>query len=824
MLRFRASHPCKTWITRQGSELLEAGILRDFADNGFDPVASGNSTAGFGRDFYTWERKEAKKGNRGNNVSRAGKHARLDEERQARLAREDADIAAKKAAHMRIQQESQGSKQGLSRKRSHKQGDDNLGEPSNVPAVLMNPGHSAFQAHDSRGPFHISNTGHYQPQMPISNVPGWNAPAYGPPAQNDQGFGPSPGSLSEEENGRSSKRHAANNMRYSGYQPMFTTFPQQYDPPLHVGPQAFQQPTHGYPKKLDTSDDVLGHEKPLHENHTGSDVNFVQQLNAQKRAAKVVDGRRAQRQPGASPLKPRSSATIPLDSSQTQAQAPFTVGSDSQDNQVEHSTHPPPSTGAMTDRGSVKASSHGATSPDTNSSGGAQQSLALITPEESSPTQSPPAKFVSAAETQPEPHACNEVHQAPTQQVSPPESPPSADTIQQRPETDIGAPIEVEADTGGAYNSFDADFTAICDELFEEMESGIPNDIFKSSKLQEVDSSGLQDTSNGDLGPGAQAAGQPAGFVVGEIDNEEEETPEKAVESMISPEEVTSSSKRTLEQTATPSEEETQETPSRPAKRQQITQHHVEVSNPQAQGRKHKAPSRANMNPAIQSAARRNKSHLPGQTSQQVAADASQQTKPITITEPSLGNVGSDPPNLAGAISTQSNGAPLPQPTDYRMICPTNNGEIQSLQAALQPTREAFFEWTGAPSPTTNPYSSYCSQWHEINLALQHWWAAQLPGAEAPDLICREAWFTSICEWPPFDKNQPEYFRAWKEGHRVPRTADGTPIDIRGRVLERCGRLEVRKRLMVLNAVLDQMGYAPHGVFFKKIDDDQHDL
>lgn len=219
-------------------------------------MAAGNSTAGFGRDFHPWESKEAKKGNRGNHVKRAGSNAKSDEERKATMAKEDAAIAAEKAAHQnRLQKGTTLHSRGRSSKRDRKQGSGNPEVTSNIPANHLNQAHSALQTQGYGNPFGVYPAPEHQP-LGSSDVP-----AYGSPALDHQNSGSSRASLMQDENERSSKRHKAHGTRHPGYPPTFAGTPHQYGSASSFAPRVLQQPG-----------DVPGYDQLSNEVHGDSNV------------------------------------------------------------------------------------------------------------------------------------------------------------------------------------------------------------------------------------------------------------------------------------------------------------------------------------------------------------------------------------------------------------------------------------------------------------------------------------------------------------------------------------------------------------------------
>ena len=117
MTRFREKKGTIAGEDREGSDVIRAGLLSVYHQNGFDPVASGNSTKGFGRDFTGWEVKEVRLRNAAMFGERAGKRAIPEDKRQANLQKTVASIEngkKKRAAN----------NGGESRKRPHDQNAD----------------------------------------------------------------------------------------------------------------------------------------------------------------------------------------------------------------------------------------------------------------------------------------------------------------------------------------------------------------------------------------------------------------------------------------------------------------------------------------------------------------------------------------------------------------------------------------------------------------------------------------------------------------------------------------------------------------------------
>ena len=85
MTRFREKKGTIAGSDREGTDVIMAGLRRFYLQNGFDPVAAGNSVKAFHRDLEGWEVKEVRLGNTAQFVGRAGRRAVDEETRAARL-------------------------------------------------------------------------------------------------------------------------------------------------------------------------------------------------------------------------------------------------------------------------------------------------------------------------------------------------------------------------------------------------------------------------------------------------------------------------------------------------------------------------------------------------------------------------------------------------------------------------------------------------------------------------------------------------------------------------------------------------------------------
>ena len=92
MLRFREKKGTIAGEDRQGSDVIRDGLLNFYRLNGFDPIASGNSTKGFWRDLKAWEVKEVRLGNAAKFGARAGDRAVPEDQRQENLRKTKASI------------------------------------------------------------------------------------------------------------------------------------------------------------------------------------------------------------------------------------------------------------------------------------------------------------------------------------------------------------------------------------------------------------------------------------------------------------------------------------------------------------------------------------------------------------------------------------------------------------------------------------------------------------------------------------------------------------------------------------------------------------
>lgn len=78
MQRFRDKQGALSWEERDGSSYIERSLMALFKYHNFDPVRSGNSIIGFGKNLEGWESELIKLKNLGRFTSRAGKKP-LDE-------------------------------------------------------------------------------------------------------------------------------------------------------------------------------------------------------------------------------------------------------------------------------------------------------------------------------------------------------------------------------------------------------------------------------------------------------------------------------------------------------------------------------------------------------------------------------------------------------------------------------------------------------------------------------------------------------------------------------------------------------------------------
>jgi len=81
-------------------------------------------------------------------------------------------------------------------------------------------------------------------------------------------------------------------------------------------------------------------------------------------------------------------------------------------------------------------------------------------------------------------------------------------------------------------------------------------------------------------------------------------------------------------------------------------------------------------------------------------------------------------------------------PMDYREKAPNTQAAFMRLRGALQPTRVAYYEWTGTNAPVKDGWQSYMNQWRQIQATFEFAWG--------------------ICTKDTFDK-QPKLFElpAW---------------------------------------------------------------
>lgn len=139
---------------------------------------------------------------------------------------------------------------------------------------------------------------------------------------------------------------------------------------------------------------------------------------------------------------------------------------------------------------------------------------------------------------------------------------------------------------------------------------------------------------------------------------------------------------------------------------------------------------------------------------------------------------------------------------DFRGVDPASEAESQTLDEALQFTRDAFFEWTGYDAPITDRRKSYFYQWEQLHLAFDDYdWSAEKDGA-TPYLYQSLPWYTSFDHWSVPQKDSV-YYEAWKLGARAPRGFNGQVLDpLPGWFLESIGKLEDGERQRKLDRAM----------------------
>lgn len=209
-----------------------------------------------------------------------------------------------------------------------------------------------------------------------------------------------------------------------------------------------------------------------------------------------------------------------------------------------------------------------------------------------------------------------------------------------------------------------------------------------------------------------------------------------------------------------------------------------------------------NLNPEV-----RRSRHIPGQR-------GLAQSTPNRVARAPIGVPRTN--DVANALTTSSAEnsarpqAPAPQ-IDCRTLPPRTESERLSIEAALQATREAYFEYTGYPAPTTNRNRSYDSQWRSIRASFEEFDWSEEPDGQAPYFPHLPPWYTTIEQWPPHPKDSM-YYEAWKRGFRAPRGPHGELIDLPGGFLENIGRLDDGERQLFLDRAVGAKGYAPQGL------------
>ena len=147
-----------------------------------------------------------------------------------------------------------------------------------------------------------------------------------------------------------------------------------------------------------------------------------------------------------------------------------------------------------------------------------------------------------------------------------------------------------------------------------------------------------------------------------------------------------------------------------------------------------------------------------------------------------------------------------PVQMDCRTLAPENEADRNAIDAALEATLEAFYEWVGNVAPNTDRNLSYMSRWEQIHGEfVQYDWEEQIDG-QVPYLPQSPPWYTNIEDWPPHVKDSL-YFEAWTRGFRAPRAVDGTLIELSGDFLEAINRLDEKDRDELLDRAVKGKGF-----------------
>ena len=729
--RFRSFNPCKSWVQREGSTKLEQGFLGFFQQHGFDPAASGNSVKGFPRDLEEWEVLEAKMGNRGQFNHHAGKRATTDDVRSARHKKEDELIASKKAAKS-LQQSpggSVGALDGRGRKRKN--------HLTHVEPNITQTPVSAFTT--PKGPpypeAYATNAAQlFDPEPP--NLQGYGSPInqwFHTPQDQAPHFMPN-GNM----NGHIEGYYAATLGTDAATEELEQYHPR---PKRHAPARPFPATHYGVA-------DPLGGDV---------DVNFIQQMNAQKRASMATQNRHGRRN-----IKQGRSVKPQKGSRRNNAQGRM-VGDNDDLNRllappdqygiVGQAFHPPPGidqgneTRAVTTLPQIpqpRTNDHPAHSHTGHNLPQGQSHNAPVLQEETPPDTGEPK--------QPSSYIDSTRFNAGHDRLSP-------------------TPIQAGA---GVLLDFSEDFADEYSKFFQNTfwtgpDQTPPLDAAQISEPKVWEVPEAQDLSNSVL-MGAQIQSFNA------LGNRRRQ---RSVES---------------------NEEEEEEHVESRAKRQQTSQHHVEVQRAPTGSRKGEVPSGRNLNPVFNSSSQRLHQQRRQKSSRQryVESEAPTSASNLIHNDEEL-----QPDNLGDGEDGE-----VPEVRDYRYVAPSNEDERRSLGLALQPTKDAYKNLTGSEAPITDRNHSYMQQCNHLRACLRFaWHMADTGGLPMPYLISLPAWHGSVSNWTPFDTTSPWYRQALVFGRRAESTRDGSVIPVEDVVLRRMEHLQGYVWDIAMFGVMSQLEY-----------------
>lgn len=150
------------------------------------------------------------------------------------------------------------------------------------------------------------------------------------------------------------------------------------------------------------------------------------------------------------------------------------------------------------------------------------------------------------------------------------------------------------------------------------------------------------------------------------------------------------------------------------------------------------------------------------------------QRSPSAEPSPQVVNLqGPDPPEDPSTADTEQEG-----PFDIRDVPPADGWESQSLDNALNYTREAYFEWTGHDvTVITNLEHPYNVQYGQLQGAFRNWWTSEENPERLepmPELYRMEPWSGGVEDWPVPEDIFGHLWAPMRRGYWAPRRADGS--------------------------------------------------